>query len=61
MAFGLNLLRAKMFHRRFCNGGPFSKHSFSDDDSLLDLADASYTTLNLVVSALSQKTGLCGR
>ena len=101
----LNLLRIKMFHRRFCNGGLFSKHSHcikrvririysgphfsqifpyldwirgkcgpeklriwtaftlspNNGDSRLDLADTSYTTLNLVVSAPSLKTGFCGR
>ena len=39
-----------MSGRRFCNGGPFSKHAFSDCNSRLDLEDASYATLNLVVS-----------
>ena len=50
-----------MFHIRFYNGGPFSKHSFSDGDSRFRLVDASYTTLSLVVSTPSLKTVLGGR
>ena len=43
------------------HGGPFSKHSFSDDDSLLDLANASYTAFNLFGSDSSLKIDLCRR
>ena len=58
-AYGLNQLRTKMFPMIICNGGPYSRYSFSDSDSRLDLSDASKTTFNLVFSAPFLKTGLC--
>ena len=51
----------KMSHSEFCSGGPGSRHSFKDTESLLGLADTLYTILILVVSADSRVTGLCGR
>ena len=51
-----------MFHRRFCNGAPFSKHLFSDGGSQYRRRIVHYScTTNLVVSAPSLKNGLCGR
>ena len=50
-----------MFQRKFSNGGHFSKHSFSDGDSRLGLADASHDALNSALSAPSLKTSLCRR
>ena len=48
----------KMSHSEFCSGGPGSRHSFKDTESLLGLADTLYTILILVVSADSRITGL---
>ena len=56
---GLKHDLARIFHTKFCNGGPVFSHSFKDAESLFGLAEALYTILILVVSADSRITGLC--
>ena len=57
---GLNLILIRMSHNLFWRDDPFSRQSSREClDS--DLAELSYSTLNLVDSAFCLITGLCGR
>ena len=48
---GLNRFCTRMSHRRFCSLGPVPNQLLREEESFVALADTSYTTLTLVVSA----------
>ena len=59
IATGLKQHRVSPFQSMFCNTRPTLKHSLKDGLTSVGLADTSYTTQSLVVSADCFTTGLC--
>lgn len=60
IATGWNLFRTNTLHIWFWSGAPVSRHSFSDGDVPLALADTSYTLRIFVDSEFYCMTAMCG-